>query len=125
MIATVWILEIPEINKWAFVKDATSYKRYEINDSWISPRVEFWSIWWEFIATSYEHDEYWATSEDVENKKAMTEKRFKKLNNFFEEQNFSTYELINKNAKKLIITFGFTSYNAKKFIEENAEGVEL
>jgi 2-oxoglutarate ferredoxin oxidoreductase subunit alpha len=40
----------------------------------------------DFIASSYEHDEYGATSEDIENKKKFTEKRFKKLENFFERE---------------------------------------
>ena len=35
------------------------------------------------MAPSYEHDEYGATTEDPKIKVMMTEKRAKKLNNFF------------------------------------------
>jgi hypothetical protein len=37
-------------------------------------------------------------------KKLMTEKRFKKLEDFFIKENVSGYELINENAKKIIVT---------------------
>jgi hypothetical protein len=37
-------------------------------------------------------------------KKAMTKKRFKKLDHFFIKEDVSGYELINENAKKIIVT---------------------
>ena len=62
------------------------YKRYEFTDSGISPRVMVGTKNGEFISSSYEHDEYGATSEDSENKKLMTQKRWKKLQNFFQKE---------------------------------------
>ena len=50
----------------------------------------------------------------------MTEKRWRKLENFYEKEKFKGFDLIKKeNSKKLIITFWFTSYNAKVFVENN------
>jgi 2-oxoglutarate ferredoxin oxidoreductase subunit alpha len=51
----------------------------------------------------------------------MTEKRMKKLNNFFEKENYKGYEIINPSAKKMIITTSFTSYTAKEFVKNNPE----
>jgi 2-oxoglutarate ferredoxin oxidoreductase subunit alpha len=51
----------------------------------------------------------------------MTEKRMKKLNNFFEKEGYFGYEIINSNAKKMIITTSFTSYTAKEFVKNNPE----
>lgn len=97
------------------------YKRYELTESGISPRVNVGTINWDFIATSYEHDEYGATSEDSELKKKFTEKRFKKLQNFFEKEGISGYEIINPSAKKMIITYSFTRYTAEQFVKENPD----
>lgn len=119
---TVNKLEIPKIDRWIILENPpVDYKRYELNFSWISPRVKVWTKSWDFISTSYEHDEYWATTEDPKMKKAMTEKRFKKLENFFEKEGIIWYEVINKNAKKIIITSWFIAYTAKEFIRNNQE----
>lgn len=119
---TVWELSVPEIDRWKMLDNPSEdYKRYELTEDWISPRVKVWTKNWDFIATSYEHDEYWATSEDSDLKKLFTEKRFKKLENFFEREWISGYEIINKDAKKIIITTSYTSYTAKHFVKNNPE----
>jgi len=119
---TVWILEVPEVDRWKMLDNPPDdYKRYELTDDWISPRVKVWTKNWDFIATSYEHDEFWATSEDSDLKKAFTEKRFKKLENFFKKEWISGYELVNPEAKKIIITTSYTSYTAKEFVKHNPE----
>jgi 2-oxoglutarate ferredoxin oxidoreductase subunit alpha len=46
----------------------------------------------------------------------MTEKRFKKLENFFQKENILGFEIFNKTAPKIIITVSATSYTAKNFI---------
>ena len=51
----------------------------------------------------------------------MTEKRWRKLNNFFEKEGYKWYEIINKDAKKMLVTTSFISYTAKKFIKENKD----
>ena len=115
-------LIVPEIDRWIILKNPPEdYKRYELNESWISKRVIVWTKNWDFISTSYEHDEYGTTTESSEMKMKMTEKRFKKLENFFEKENISWYEIINKNANKIIITFWVTSYTTKEFIKINPE----
>lgn len=110
------------VNRWIILDNiGDNYKRYELTSDWISPRVNVWTLGGDFIATSYEHDEYWATSEDSQNKKLMTEKRSKKLQDFFEKEEINWFEIINENAKKIIITFSATSYTAKEFVRKNKE----
>ena len=92
------------------------YKRYELTDDGISPRVKVGTPNGDYIATSYEHDEYGATNEESSLKMKFTEKRFKKLENFFEKEGIKGYEIINPDAKKYLITTSFTSYNAREFI---------
>jgi len=122
MVWTIWELSVPKIDRWLILENPPiDYKRYELNETWISPRVKVWTVNWDFIATSYEHDEYWATSEDPLVKKAFTEKRWKKLENFFEREWYSWYEVVNPNAKKMLIVTSFTSYTAKEFVKSNRE----
>ncbi len=114
-------LVVPEVDRWKMIDFPPSdYKRYELTFDHISPRVKVGTKNGDFIASSYEHDEYWATTEDSEIKKQMTEKRYKKLNNFY-NKDFLWYEVINPEAKKMIITMSFTSYTAKEFIKNNSD----
>lgn len=121
----VWSIEklsVPKIERGVILDNPPDdYKRYELNETWISPRVKVGTKNWDFIATSYEHDEYWATSEDPLVKKAFTEKRWKKLNDFFKKEWYKGYEIINPNAKKMLIVTSFTSYTAKEFVRNNSE----
>ena len=122
LVATHDKMSIPKVDRWVILDHPPEdYKRYELNESWISPRVKVGTKHWDFIASSYEHDEYWATSEDPEEKKLFTEKRFKKIENFFEKEWYKWYEVINPKAKKMLITISFTSYTANHFIEQNPE----
>ncbi len=117
---TVNKLESPEIDRWVMLENPPiDYKRYELNDSGVSPRVKVWTKNGDFIATSYEHDEFWATSEDPELKKLFTEKRFKKLENFFKKEWYKWYEIVNPEAEKMLVVTSFTSYTAKEFIKHN------
>lgn len=122
MVGTIWELNVPKIDRWVMLENpGEDYKRYELNETWISPRVKVGTKNGDFIATSYEHDEYWATSEDPMVKKAFTEKRWKKLENFFEREWYSWYEVVNPSAKKMLIVTSFTSYTAKEFVKNNSE----
>lgn len=115
-------VDAPKIERWVILENPSDdYKRYELNESWISPRVVVWTKNWDFISTSYEHDEFGATTEDSEMKKLMTEKRFKKLENFFKKEGIRSYELIDEKAKKLIVTMWPNSYVAKEFVRKNPE----
>lgn len=122
LFATYENLVLPKVDRWIFLDNPPDdYRRYEITQNWISPRVKVWTISWDFIATSYEHDEFGATSEDPNMKVMMTEKRWRKLSNFYKEINHTGFEVINKNAKKMLITTSANSYNLKAFVENNPE----
>ncbi|QFR38788.1 hypothetical protein A9Q91_00955 [Candidatus Gracilibacteria bacterium 28_42_T64] len=119
---TLGKLNVPEIERGVILNNPPQdYKRYELTDTGVSPRVHVGTKNGDFIASSYEHDEYGATSEDPKVKVAMTQKRFKKLENFYKKENISGYEIINSEAKKMIITTSFTSYTANEFIKNNSE----
>ncbi|MEI6673432.1 MAG: hypothetical protein WCL02_09425 [bacterium] len=73
----------------------------------------------EFIATSYEHDEYGATNEDPIIKKQQQDKRFKKMETFVQQEftkDFYGYEIINPEAKEFFVTFGVNRYVIEEFI---------
>ncbi len=119
---TIWDLKVPGIVSWKFLDTPPSdYKRYELTEDGISPMVQVWTPSGDFIATSYEHDEFGATTEDPDMKIKMTEKRFKKLENFFEKEWICGYEILNPTAKKVIITTSFITYTAREFIKNNPD----
>ena len=51
----------------------------------------------------------------------MTEKRWKKLQNFYQKENMFGFEVVNPDAKKLLVTTSSTSYTAKEFVKNNPE----
>lgn len=120
---TVWEMKAAPIDRWVILDTPPEdYKRYDLSAEYgISPRVKVWTKNWDFIATSYEHDEFGATTEDSDLKKAFTEKRAKKLENFFAREWISGYEIVNPTAKKMLVVTSFTSYTAKEFISRNPE----
>lgn len=110
------------LEKWKFLETPPAdYRRYELTEDGISPMVEVGTKNGDFIATSYEHDEYGATTESQDLKVKMTEKRWKKLENFFEKEWITWYEVINRGAKKMIITTSFITYTAREFVKNNPE----
>lgn len=100
---------------------ASDFKRYALTDDWVSPYSIPGTPNGDFIATSYEHDEFGATTEDTDMKMRMTEKRWKKLENFYEKEGISGYEVYNASAPKMLLTTSYTSYTAKEFIKNNPE----
>ena len=70
------------------------YKRYALTEDGISPMVKVGTKQGDFIATSYEHDEFGATTEEPAMKVAMTQKRAKKLENFFQKEGILGYEFV-------------------------------
>ncbi len=96
------------------------YKRYELAADGISPGMLPGTENGEFIATSYEHDEYGATNEDPVIKKQQQDKRFKKLDTFVQQEftkDFYGYEIINPEAKEFFVTFGVNRYVIEDFIK--------
>lgn len=120
---TVWEMTTAVVDRWVVLANPPAdYKRYDLSAEYgISPRVKVGTINWDFIATSYEHDEFGATTENSTLKKAFTEKRAKKLENFFGREGYKWYEVVNPTAKKMLIVTSFTSYTAKEFIKNNPE----
>ena len=98
---------------------ADGYKRYELSSDGISSVMLPGTENGEFIATSYEHDEYGATTEDPIIKKQQQDKRFKKLETFVQQEfskDFYGYEIINPEAKEFFVTFGVNRYVLEDFI---------
>lgn len=120
--ATIGDLNAAPVHRGKLLDNPDSdFARYALTDDGISPYVKVGTPNGDFIATSYEHDEYGVTSENPEMKVKMTEKRFKKLANFFEKENIFGYEIVNAEAKKKIITTSLTRYTAEKFVRENLD----
>jgi 2-oxoglutarate ferredoxin oxidoreductase subunit alpha len=117
-------LKPENINRGELVKWQEWYKRYSFTGSWISPYTVPGTENGEFIATSYEHDEYWATNEEPAMKKQMMEKRFQKMETFIQKEfnsDFYWYEIINPDAKNFFVTFGFNRYVLESVISTEAE----
>ncbi len=117
-------LKPESINRGELAKWQEWYKRYSFTDSWISPYTIPGTENGEFIATSYEHDEYWATNEEPIIKKQMMEKRFQKMETFVQQEftaDFYWYEIINPEAKNFYITFGFNRYVLEDYIASHCE----
>lgn len=120
--ATIGDLKVSTVNRGKLLADPDDdFARYAITDDGISPYVTVGIKNGDFIATSYEHDEYGVTNEEPEIKEKMTEKRMKKLKNFFEKEGIFGYEIMNTKAKKKIITLGLNRYTAEKFIRDYSE----
>lgn len=99
--------------------DGVGYKRYLLTDDGISPVVLPGTENGEFIATSYEHDEYGATNEHPVIKKQQQDKRFKKLETFVQQEftkDFYGYEIINPEAKEFFVTFGVNRYVIEEYV---------
>ncbi len=100
------------------------FLRYKITENGISPYTYPWIKNWEFIATSYEHTESGATSENSQVKKQMTEKRHKKMEAFIKNEfneDFAWFTVYNENAKKFFITMWINTLTLKKYIKDNPE----
>ncbi len=130
---TVDEVEATLVNRGKIEKNPSKeYKRYELWDDHISARTFPWLKDWDFITTSYEHDEFWSTSEDTQMKKDMTVKRAHKLDNFFEVQKLHWYEILPpltppskgggiSRPKKMLIVTSFNTYTAREYIKNNPE----
>lgn len=99
----------------------TDYKRYAFTDDGVSPYVRVGTEQGDFIATSYEHDEYGATTEEMDMKVMMTEKRARKLDDFYAKEGIMGYRVVNPTAKKMILTFSLTAYTAEAWVQNNPE----
>ena len=118
------IPESPKRGEKTQAEENDTYKRYEITENWISPYAIPWEENTTFIASSYEHDEYWFTNEEPSMKKAMVEKRMRKLETFVEKEfneSFYGYEIINPNAKNFYVTMGINRYPIQEYLKWKEE----
>jgi 2-oxoglutarate ferredoxin oxidoreductase subunit alpha len=114
---TITKLEPAPIDRGKLIENPPAdYKRYAFTEDGISPYVRVGTENGDFIASSYEHDEYGATTEEPELKVAMTEKRARKLQNFYKNEGIRGFRVVNPAAKKMIVTFSFTAYTAEAFV---------
>lgn len=119
---SVWDFVATPANRGKLLENPSAdYKRYELTEDGVSPYVRVGTEFGDFIATSYEHDEYGATTEEMDMKVKMTEKRAKKLHNFYEKEGIVGYRVVNPTAKKMILTFSLTAYTAEAWVRENPE----
>lgn len=117
-------LKAEEIKRGKLVQGSEGYKRYEFTKDGISPWTTPGTENGEFITTSYEHDEYGATNEDPEIKKAMQDKRDQKLKTFIQQEfteDFYGYEIINPDAEKFFITYGWNRFVLEDYIRNNKD----
>ncbi len=97
------------------------YKRYELTSDWISPITLPGTENGEFIATSYEHDEYGASNEDPTIKQQQQDKRSKKFETFVQQEftkDFYGYDIINPEAKIFFVTYGMNRYVLEEYIRQ-------
>jgi 2-oxoglutarate/2-oxoacid ferredoxin oxidoreductase subunit alpha len=119
---SVWELIPTPVNRGKLLENpGTDYKRYAFTDDGISPYVRVGTEQGDFIATSYEHDEYGATTEEMDMKVMMTEKRARKLDDFYAKEGIRGYRVVNPTAKKMILTFSLTAYTAEAWVQNNPE----
>ncbi len=122
----VWTDEISEDTAEAQVQLAEDkFARYQVTEDGVSPYTVPWTEKWTFIASSYEHDVYWATSENHLEKRLMTDKRMKKVEKTFVEQEFSDefrgYDIINPEASTFLVTFGFNRYAMENIVKKRKD----
>jgi 2-oxoglutarate ferredoxin oxidoreductase subunit alpha len=100
------------------------FARYSLCEDGISPYSLPGTSYGEYIATSYEHDEYGATSEDAHMKVAMTEKRMRKLDSIEtcdEPISAKGYTVHNPEAKIFFVTYGFNAYLFQEYTRSHPE----
>ena len=51
----------------------------------------------------------------------MTDKRAKKLQNFYEKEGIMGYRVVNPTAKKMILTFSLTAYTAEAWCDNHSD----
>lgn len=117
-------LKAEVIKRGKLVQGSEGYKRYEFTNDGISPYTIPGTENGEFITTSYEHDEYGATNEDPEIKKKMQDKRDQKLKTFVQQEfseDFYGYEIINPEAEKFFVTYGWNRFVLEDYIRNHPD----
>jgi len=115
------------IDKWKVISDKDGmdwFARYSVTQDGVSPYSVPGQPGVEFIATSYEHDVYGATSEEPLTKKIMTQKRHKKMKTFVKEvfsPKFEGYEIINPNVRYFYVTFGRNRYVLESVLADKSD----
>src|SRR5208337_4016137 len=98
----------------ASINDGTKFKRFAFTKDGISPRAFPGTPGMEFIAPSYEHDEYGnlvtdvlaGIDEFVKVREAMQRKRMSKIDTMLKQENIFVPEIENASAKHFLVAFG-------------------
>lgn len=101
------------------------FKRYELTDDGISPRAFPGTPGTEFVATSYERDEYGdlvsdvraGIDEHVAMRKRMQEKRMGKIATMLKNETVFVPEVLNEGAEYYLVAFGSTAESAEEAVE--------
>lgn len=125
----IWVIEKdlnPEKeNRWKLMMEVDeNFARYKITPDWISDYTVPWVKNWEFITSSYEHDEYGVSIDDPEKKVSFTNKRHSKIDTFIKNEfneNYYWYEIINQSAKKFFVSFWFNRYVLEWFVKHTQD----
>lgn len=114
-------LEVETMNRWKLViEPEVDFWRYSDSKDGISPYTIPGTANGEFIASSYEHDEFGKETEEWAIRMKMESKRFQKLITFAEHEynnNFSGFDISNPSASKFFVTFGVNYYWIRWHIE--------
>lgn len=127
--------KIFKINRWEIVKKSDLshdenwelsqefFERYKDSESWISPRSLPWMKWWKYIANSYEHNEFWQATEEIEKVKEMQDKRRKKMNSLKNILPMPEifWEKLEKKSEYTFVSWWSTKYAILETIEKLKE----
>ncbi|MEM0147765.1 MAG: 2-oxoacid:acceptor oxidoreductase subunit alpha, partial [Candidatus Micrarchaeaceae archaeon] len=109
------------------------FKRYAITENGISPLSMPGMKGMEFVAATDEHDEYGDLMSDIyvgtpkgkEWRVAMHSKRMKKIDTMLNDNAIPMPEIINPNAKNMLVTFGSAAESCKEAIEMLSGKVDI
>ncbi|VVB76966.1 2-oxoglutarate synthase subunit KorA [uncultured archaeon] len=101
------------------------FKRYELAADGISPRSMPGMPGLEFVATSYEHDEYGdlvsdvrsGIDEHVEMRRKMNDKRMRKIDTMLKSETIFVPNVVDDGAGYHLVTFGSTTESATEAME--------
>ncbi len=105
--------------------DGGRFKRYALTEDGISPRSMPGTPGLEFVAPSYEHNEYGDLVSDVLSgidehvlmRKRMQEKRMRKIDTMLRNETVFVPEVVNGGAEYHLVTFGSTTESAMEAVD--------
>jgi 2-oxoglutarate/2-oxoacid ferredoxin oxidoreductase subunit alpha len=104
--------------------DGGRFKRYAFTEDGVSPRAMPGTPGMEFVATTYEHNEYGDLVSDVLSgidehvlmRKRMHEKRMRKIDTMLRNEPIFVPEILNDNSEYYLVAFGSTAESAREAV---------